>query len=214
MNPSDSRYGLRRFRFLIRFSRWSPHHRNGSPVLHGISSTTCHPCYPGSRWTPLPLFQRPSSGLPLQDTGSASPFSVTRLRLGSLALRPAALPWETYDLRLLERRFPVLERRTDNSFHGTLTRWIYRRSRRPPRPLSLSRTSTGLRCAKASRRGRCGGCCRPGDGPRCSDDPAGPHISRNGLVIRTAPITAPCCMSSVNNAEQPLAMAACRTSAS
>lgn len=130
MNPSDSRYGLRRFRLLIRFSRWSPHHRNGSPVLHGISSTTCHPCYPGSRWTPLPLFQRPSSGLPLQDTGSASPFSVTRLRLGSLALRPAALPWETYDLRLLERRFPVLERRTDNSFHGTLTRWIYRRSRR------------------------------------------------------------------------------------
>lgn len=57
-------------------------------MLHGISSTTCHPCYPGSRWTPLPLFQRPSSGLPLQDTGSASPFSVTRLRLGSLALRP------------------------------------------------------------------------------------------------------------------------------
>jgi len=135
MNPSDSRYGLRRFRFLIRFSRWSPHHRNGSPVLHGISSTTCHPCYPGSRWTPLPLFQRPSSGLPLQDTGSASPFSVTRLRLGSLALRPAALPWETYDLRLLERRFPVLERRTDNSFHGTLTRWIYRRSRRTVCPL-------------------------------------------------------------------------------
>ena len=135
MNPSDSRYGPPRFRFLIRVSQWPPHHRNGSPVLHGISSTTCHPCYPESRWTPLPLFQRPSSGLPLQDTGSASPFSVTRLRLGSLALRPAALPCETYDLRLLGRRFPVLERRTDNSFHGTLTRWKYRRSRRTPRPL-------------------------------------------------------------------------------
>jgi hypothetical protein len=39
-------------------------------------------------------------------------------------------PWETYDLRLLGRRFLVLERRTDNSFHGTLTRWINRRSRR------------------------------------------------------------------------------------
>ncbi len=33
-------------------------------------------------------FQRP----PLQTRGSASPISVTRLRLGSLSLRPAALP--------------------------------------------------------------------------------------------------------------------------
>ena len=92
MNPSDSRYGPPRFRFLIRVSQWPPHYRNGSPVLHGLSSTTCHPCYPGSRCAPLPLFQRSPSGLPLQSRGSASPFSVTRLRLGSLALRPAALP--------------------------------------------------------------------------------------------------------------------------
>ena len=92
LNPSDSRYGLRRFRCLIRFSRWPPHRRNGSPALHGLSSTACHPCYPGSRCALLPLFQRSSNGLPLQTTGSAPPFSVTRLRLGSLALRPAALP--------------------------------------------------------------------------------------------------------------------------
>jgi hypothetical protein len=92
MNPSDSRYGLPRFRFLIRVSRWSPHHRNGPPVLHDLSSTTCHPCYPGSRCALLPLFQRTSSGLPLSNRGSASPIFVTRLRLGSLALRPAALP--------------------------------------------------------------------------------------------------------------------------
>ena len=30
MNPSDSRYDLLRFRFLIRNSRWPPHRRNGS----------------------------------------------------------------------------------------------------------------------------------------------------------------------------------------
>jgi len=47
MNPSDSRYGLLRFRFLIRSSRWSPHHRNGSPALGNKSSITCRPCYPG-----------------------------------------------------------------------------------------------------------------------------------------------------------------------
>ncbi|MGB7989136.1 MAG: hypothetical protein WCF44_07045, partial [Candidatus Methylophosphatis roskildensis] len=33
--------------------------------------------------------------------------------------------------------FPVLKRRTDNSFHGTLTRWIYHRSRRTVCPLLL-----------------------------------------------------------------------------
>ena len=38
MNPSDSRYGLWRFRFLIRRSRWPPHHRNGSPALGSKSS--------------------------------------------------------------------------------------------------------------------------------------------------------------------------------
>jgi hypothetical protein len=40
---------------------------------------------------PLPLFQHPSNGLPLLTTGSASPLLLTRLLIGSLALRPALL---------------------------------------------------------------------------------------------------------------------------
>ena len=73
MNPSDSRYGLLHFRFLIHSSRWSPHHRNGSPALGNKSSITCRPCYPERRCALLPLFQRTSSDLPLLTTGSASP---------------------------------------------------------------------------------------------------------------------------------------------
>jgi len=67
MNPSDSRYGLLRFRFLMRSSRWSPHRRSGSPALDSKSARTCRPCYPGRWWMPLPLFQhhiqRPSPSL-------------------------------------------------------------------------------------------------------------------------------------------------------
>lgn len=76
MDPSDSLYGLPRFRFLIRFSRWSPHHRRGSPALDCLSSVTCRPCYPGRLPAPLPLFQRARSGLPLLTTGSASPIRL------------------------------------------------------------------------------------------------------------------------------------------
>jgi hypothetical protein len=43
---------------------------------------------------PLPLFQHPSGGLPLLSTGSASPLVLTRLLVGSLALRPALLLFE------------------------------------------------------------------------------------------------------------------------
>src|SRR5664279_358026 len=43
-------------------------------------------------------------GLPLVSRGSASPNRLTRLPVGSLALRPAALPMETYDPLLPERR--------------------------------------------------------------------------------------------------------------
>jgi hypothetical protein len=50
----------------------SPPPQTRSPALGNKSSRTCHPCYPGSRLTPLPLFQRPSNGLPLLTTGSAS----------------------------------------------------------------------------------------------------------------------------------------------
>ena len=90
MNPSDSRYGLLRFRFLIRNSRWPPHHRNGSPALGNKSSRTCRPCYPGSRCRPLPLFPPPSNGLPLLTTGSAAPlclrgYSWVHLRYGLLS---------------------------------------------------------------------------------------------------------------------------------
>ena len=91
MNPSDSRYGLLRFRFLIRDSRWPPHRRNGSPALGNKSSRTCRPCYPERKRTPLPLFRHSSYGLPLTSTGSPSPVFVTRLHVGSLSLRPALL---------------------------------------------------------------------------------------------------------------------------
>ncbi len=48
--------------------------------------------------------------------------SFTRLRLGSLALRPTALPMGNFNSGLLRRGFPVLERCTNNSFRGTSTR--------------------------------------------------------------------------------------------
>lgn len=48
--------------------------------------------------------------------------SFTRLPLGSLALRPAALPMGNFNPGLLRRCFPVLERCTNNSFRGTSTR--------------------------------------------------------------------------------------------
>ena len=68
------------------------HHRGGSPALRCSSSTACHPCYPGRSQRPLPLSEPLSIGLPHLSTGSASSNSLTRLHLGSLALRPAALP--------------------------------------------------------------------------------------------------------------------------
>ena len=91
MNPSDSRSEPLRFRFLIRNSWRSPHPQNGSPALDSKCSRTCRPCYPGSQWTPLPLFQRPPNGLPLLTTWPAPLICFTRLHIGSLALRPALL---------------------------------------------------------------------------------------------------------------------------
>ena len=106
MNPSDSRYGLLRFHFFIRNSRWSPHHRNGSPALGNKSSKTCRPCYPGSRWMPLPLFQHPSNGLPASDHRVGSSNSFTRLHIGSLALRPALLLFGTSRPRVTTTPLP------------------------------------------------------------------------------------------------------------
>jgi hypothetical protein len=91
MNPSDSRYGLLRFRFLIRNSRWSPHHRNGSPALANKSSRTCRPLLPRKSMDATSVIsasiQRPSPS----DHRVGSSNSFTRLRVGSLALRPALL---------------------------------------------------------------------------------------------------------------------------
>jgi hypothetical protein len=68
------------------------HHHEGSPALDCLSSATCRPCYPGRSSRPIPLYLSECVGLPLTSTGSASPSLLTRLLLGSLALRPAALP--------------------------------------------------------------------------------------------------------------------------
>ena len=69
------------------------HHRIGSPALDRLSCATCRPCYPGRSSGPLPFSKPWCCGLPHLTTGSASSHQVTRLRTGSLALRPAALPF-------------------------------------------------------------------------------------------------------------------------
>ena len=68
------------------------HHGIGSPALDRLSSAACRPCYPGRSHPPLPFSQRMSSGLPQLTRGSDSPTRVTRLPVGSLALRPAPSP--------------------------------------------------------------------------------------------------------------------------
>ena len=67
-------------------------HCTGAPALDRLSAAACRPCYPGRRHPPLPFSQRMPTGLPQLTRGSASPVRVTRLPVGSLALRPAALP--------------------------------------------------------------------------------------------------------------------------
>jgi hypothetical protein len=69
------------------------HHCTGSPALDRLSSAACHPCYPGRKHPLLPFSQRVSTGLPHLTRGSASPVQVTRLPVGSLALRPATSPF-------------------------------------------------------------------------------------------------------------------------
>jgi len=68
------------------------HHRDGSPALGCSSSTACRPCYPG---------RSPAAASVLIAAGHRpSPYVhwvgifelLTRLHLGSLALRPAVLP--------------------------------------------------------------------------------------------------------------------------
>ena len=45
------------------------HHHNGSPALGQISSTTCHPCYPGRLHRPLPLSESVTAAFPLCPEG-------------------------------------------------------------------------------------------------------------------------------------------------
>jgi hypothetical protein len=74
------------------------HPVDGLPTA--VTGLPCCTIYPPQHATPATprvvaatsVISATTSGLPLQTRGSASPFSVTRLRPGSLALRPAALP--------------------------------------------------------------------------------------------------------------------------
>jgi len=98
------------------------HHCTGPPALHCLSSTTCHPCYPGRPQRPLPFSKSLSTGLPQTSTGSASSSSPrgyiwVHSRYGLLLCQ-----LETYDPLLPGRHSLELPRRTDNSPDGTLTR--------------------------------------------------------------------------------------------
>ncbi len=61
-------------------------------VLHNQSSTTCRPCSSGGKYGAIPLSHPISIGLLHLTTGSASTIQVTKLHIGSLALRPAISP--------------------------------------------------------------------------------------------------------------------------
>jgi len=57
-----------------------------------MAASACHPCYPGSPSIGSGSFRQDRcSGLPPCITGSTTPLSLSRLHLGSLALRPAGL---------------------------------------------------------------------------------------------------------------------------
>ena len=68
------------------------HHHNGSPALDCLSSAPCRPCYPGRLHEPLPFSTSVTSAFPICPLGRHLHLSLTRLLLGSLSLRPAALP--------------------------------------------------------------------------------------------------------------------------
>jgi hypothetical protein len=57
-----------------------------------ISSATCRPCYPERLHRLLPFSRPVTTAFPLCPQGRHLQFRLTRLRLGSLSLRPAALP--------------------------------------------------------------------------------------------------------------------------
>ena len=91
MNPSDSRSGLLRFRFLIRISWCSRHPRRrvsstGLQIFKNMPSLLPRESTCATSVIPAPI-QRPSPSD--HRVGSSNWF--TRLRVGSLALRPALL---------------------------------------------------------------------------------------------------------------------------
>ena len=91
MSPSDSRLGPRRFRRLIRRSRWPPHPRRrvsstGQPIFQNMPSLLPRESMGATSVIPAP-FHRPS---PFDHRVGFSTL-FTRLLIGSLALRPALL---------------------------------------------------------------------------------------------------------------------------
>ena len=91
MNPSDFRICHLQFRYSL-YACVALKHKYGSPVLHDSSSTAYHPCYPERYDDPLSFSQIIIYGFPLCPQGQHLHFKLTRLHLGSLALRSAVLP--------------------------------------------------------------------------------------------------------------------------
>ena len=91
MNPSDSRMQPLCFRFLIHIGRWSPHPRirvssTGQSIFENMPTLLPRESMDATSVIPA-SFQRPSPS----DHRVGFSNSFTRLRIGSLALRPALL---------------------------------------------------------------------------------------------------------------------------
>ena len=63
-----------------------------APALDCLSSAPCRPCYPGRFHGLLPFSKSATSAFPICPLGRHLLYSLTRLLVGSLALRPAASP--------------------------------------------------------------------------------------------------------------------------
>ena len=85
--------------------------------LHTIPTT------PGDLMIRFRCLESSTTAFPVCPQGQHLQFKLTRLHIGSLALRSAVLPrGKTYNPRLLKRCFLGLRRCTNNSSFGTLTR--------------------------------------------------------------------------------------------
>ncbi len=92
MGNSDSLTDRVKFRLLISTRCCPAQHLIGPPVLSHMTSPACHPCYPGSSSAGSGSFRQDRClSLPPTSIGSATPFVITRLHIGSLALQPAGL---------------------------------------------------------------------------------------------------------------------------